>query len=234
MARNAALDRRYSEIGGIIDGLNCGLVGRSPEQIIVYVNQRVLNWLGYTREELVGRHSEELLPEELRPALRDELAAVEAGDLRARLGAMLRKDGTTMPIVLLPQVYRDAKGRVVGGMSVIVELGAIHTAKPVGQDPSGLRASLDRIALELQSISLAAALPGASPLSLQHPELAALSAREKEVLTHLMAGSRVPAIAKELFISPHTVRNHLKALFRKLDVGTQAELIERVRKIAGV
>ena len=56
--------------------------------------------------------------------------------------------------------------------------------------------------------------------------------REKEVLTRLVDGDRVPAISKRLHISPHTVRNHLKAIYRKLDVGTQSDLIERVRALA--
>ena len=64
---------------------------------------------------------------------------------------------------------------------------------------------------------------------LGHPFLEELSEREREVLTHLMAGTRVPAIAEKLFISPNTVRNHLKAIYRKLDVSSQNELIERVR-----
>jgi DNA-binding CsgD family transcriptional regulator len=43
----------------------------------------------------------------------------------------------------------------------------------------------------------------------------------------------VPAIAKKLFISPHTVRHHLKSMDRKLDVPDQNALIERMRSLAG-
>ena len=64
---------------------------------------------------------------------------------------------------------------------------------------------------------------------MDHPLLQELSQREREVLAHLVAGSRVPTIADKLFISPNTVRNHLKAIYRKLDVSSQTELIERVR-----
>ena len=55
-----------------------------------------------------------------------------------------------------------------------------------------------------------------------------LSDRERDVLARLMAGSRVASIASELFISANTVRNHLKAIYRKLDVASQSELIELV------
>ena len=54
-----------------------------------------------------------------------------------------------------------------------------------------------------------------------------VSPREQEVLELLVQGHRVSKIAEALFVSPHTVRNHLKSLYRKLDVHSQAQLIER-------
>lgn len=79
---------------------------------------------------------------------------------------------------------------------------------------------------------------GASPASELAPEvavrlrgdaqLAALSAREHEVLRGLLEHRRVPAIAEHLGISAHTVRNHLKAVFAKLRVSSQQELLDRV------
>jgi DNA-binding NarL/FixJ family response regulator len=56
-----------------------------------------------------------------------------------------------------------------------------------------------------------------------------LSRREAEIIHHLVVGRRVPSIARLLALSPHTVRNHLKAAFRKLDVRSQDELLEWVR-----
>jgi DNA-binding CsgD family transcriptional regulator len=58
----------------------------------------------------------------------------------------------------------------------------------------------------------------------------ALSKRESEVLAELSAGGRVSGIAERLFISPHTVRNHLRSIFGKLGVHSQAELVEYVKQ----
>ena len=52
-----------------------------------------------------------------------------------------------------------------------------------------------------------------------------LSAREREIVEHLSSGRRVPEIATTLTISPNTVRNHLKSVFRKLGVSSQVELL---------
>jgi DNA-binding CsgD family transcriptional regulator/PAS domain-containing protein len=60
-------------------------------------------------------------------------------------------------------------------------------------------------------------------------DLRQLSGRELEIVTRLMSGDRVPAIARQLFLSEGTVRNHLSSVFGKLGVGTQQELIERLR-----
>lgn len=60
-------------------------------------------------------------------------------------------------------------------------------------------------------------------------QLSTLSLREREVFELLVDGLRVAQIAKALFVSPHTVRNHLKALFGKLDVHSQTELVTKSR-----
>ena len=62
------------------------------------------------------------------------------------------------------------------------------------------------------------------------PELRTLTTREGEVLRMLLEGWRVSSIARALFVSEHTVRNHLKAIFRKLGAHSQLELIERLKE----
>jgi DNA-binding NarL/FixJ family response regulator len=52
-----------------------------------------------------------------------------------------------------------------------------------------------------------------------------LSTRENDIVHALGSGKRVKAIALSLSISAHTVRNHLKAIYRKLSVRSQFELL---------
>src|SRR5262245_7790161 len=65
------------------------------------------------------------------------------------------------------------------------------------------------------------------PRALQ-AELQQLSRREREVLRLLLANHRPQTIAKKLFISLHTVRNHLRSIFEKLAVHSQTELLTRL------
>lgn len=59
-----------------------------------------------------------------------------------------------------------------------------------------------------------------------------LTAREREMLAYVSRGYGSTYIAKKLFISPSTVRTHVKHVYAKLDVNSREELIARVE--AGV
>ena len=52
-----------------------------------------------------------------------------------------------------------------------------------------------------------------------------LSDREKEILTRLTQGENYQVIAAELFISGHTVRTHIRNIYRKLQVNTRGEAV---------
>ena len=52
-----------------------------------------------------------------------------------------------------------------------------------------------------------------------------LSDREAQVVRLLLSGLRVPLIARQLHLSPSTVRNQLSMVYRKLGVSSQQELI---------
>ena len=55
-----------------------------------------------------------------------------------------------------------------------------------------------------------------------------LTEREIEIVVHLARGLATKEIAAELSISPHTVRDHVKAIFLKTGFGTRGELVARV------
>jgi DNA-binding CsgD family transcriptional regulator len=91
-----------------------------------------------------------------------------------------------------------------------------------------LQAVLQRNEREIRAAGLAAWLT-ALPSALEMPELCLLTVREYEIVLRLAAGRRVAAIAKELFVSPSTVRNHLTTIYRKFGVRSQVELLDRLR-----
>jgi PAS domain S-box-containing protein len=220
------------EILHAVEMMNCGFTARNTAGTILYANSRILQWLQYERREVVGKQIDIFFPVDLLDLLHDETKAIEEGDLRVRMSLLQRKDGTTFPVLAVPQRLTNEQGEVIGACSVVIDLGAVQTAKPLDLGRArGLRGALNHIALELQTIALMSEISPNPGLAADSEELAELSPREREVLALIMSGDRVPAIAKTLHISPHTVRNHLKSMFRKLGVGSQAELIEHVRSL---
>jgi PAS domain S-box-containing protein len=220
------------ELAKAVDRLNCGVMARDRESRILYANDRLCRWLGYGRDELLGKPVSSLVPEELRDVLALEMESIQGGDERARLNVLQRKDCTTFPVIVLPHPMRDEHEEYEGSIVLFIDLGTVQTAKPLGMAPQGdVRSTLGRIALELQSITLSAELPSAGHVPLHHPNLSDLSPRETEVLGQLVGGFRVPAIAEQLHISQHTVRNHLKSIYGKTGVQGQSELIQWVRSL---
>jgi DNA-binding CsgD family transcriptional regulator len=55
-----------------------------------------------------------------------------------------------------------------------------------------------------------------------------LSAREQQITRLIARGASTPDIAAELFLSRHTVRDHVKAIFAKVGVSSRGELVARL------
>jgi PAS domain S-box-containing protein len=104
-------------------------------------------------------------------------------------------------------------------------LGVIISAGPSEESsgPSGMH--LDEharhAALEVQAMKTLDTLPALTRL----PQGSELSARQTEILARLVAGQRPAEVARSMFLSPSTVRNHLAAIYRKFDVHSEAELL---------
>lgn len=58
-----------------------------------------------------------------------------------------------------------------------------------------------------------------------------LSEREREVLELIAAGSTNREIAQRLYLSPHTVKEHTSALYRKLHARNRAEAVQRAQRV---
>jgi DNA-binding NarL/FixJ family response regulator len=91
-----------------------------------------------------------------------------------------------------------------------------------------LEARLRRIGAELKAAGIMDDLDSFPSLT-DHPRVAELTSRQREILVRLLNAQRVSVIAAELFVSPSTVRNHLMTIFTKFRVHSQAELLARLR-----
>jgi PAS domain S-box-containing protein len=102
-------------------------------------------------------------------------------------------------------------------------LGVVISAVPSTDAPatSEIVEQAHHCAVEAQASKDLDALPGLKQLPLGSE----LTARQTEIVARLIAGERVPEIARCMYLSPSTVRNHLVAIYRKFRVHSQAELL---------
>ncbi|MBS1894867.1 MAG: helix-turn-helix transcriptional regulator [Actinobacteria bacterium] len=143
------------------------------------------------------------------PAARELLAALGADSLDYRQGML---PASVSSLASYARADEEPGGKVV---TVPSERGwlTLHATRP---DPGD-----DRVAIVVEPASG----PRSATLRL---EAHGATAREREVATMIARGLTNAEIAETLVLSPHTVQDHTKSLFEKLDVSSRQELVARV------
>jgi PAS domain S-box-containing protein len=227
--QSVALSPGLRPLVGLLDVLIEGAVVCDRRGRAVYVNPALARMVGRDRAQLVGRVPPwPFVDDHAQTSLLQSVAAVlGSGNATGTWQGRLRRvDGTTIDHEVLIARIEVPPGERYAVLMAVAPEGAV----PVYLDAMReLRQWYDRGERILGS------LVGASGKTRRVgvEELLApgqvLSRREREVLERVLEGLRVSTIARELHISEGTVRNHLKGLFRKFGVNTQASLMERLR-----
>jgi DNA-binding NarL/FixJ family response regulator len=91
-----------------------------------------------------------------------------------------------------------------------------------------LREQNQQVSALIDSMEGVSASSGERGGQLTEYERQLLSEREHEVLDLIASGLEAGEVARKLFISPYTVRNHMKAIYKKLGVNSHASLLYRL------
>jgi PAS domain S-box-containing protein len=192
---------------------------------VIHVCSPADSLLGRPLDELRASSFIELTHPDDLPALLFALARATT-DRNARAQIRLRhQDGTWRVTAVAPTVL-DADART----PVAFVLAAEPDPDPAGPDRgmTGVPALLRRIADQIEAAGTLAPLADTAD-ALGIAPTTDLSPRQWEVLSRLVRGERVPAIAGEMYLSRSTVRNHLSAIFAKVGVHSQQELLALYR-----
>jgi DNA-binding NarL/FixJ family response regulator len=130
-----------------------------------------------------------------------------------------------------PQISERLRG-VVPGLRVLMVSGAgrISAAAARAAGASGFVAK-DRPAAEIaEAVRVVAGGREVFPAE-EAPSGPPLSGREREVLALVARGATNREIAGALYLSPHTVKEHTSALYRKLGVRNRAEAVQRAQRL---
>jgi PAS domain S-box-containing protein len=114
------LERVAGELRDLYDNAPCGYHSLDGGGVFVAVNDTELAWLGYARDELVGRRRfADLLAPASRPRFEEGFERLKAHGRVAELELdVVRKDGTVLPVLLSATVVQDADGRFVSRASL--------------------------------------------------------------------------------------------------------------------
>lgn len=139
-------------------------------------------------------------------------------------------------LLLDEQVFREHVERlddVVAPGAKLLVFGGTNEEWPRGTARTQVAAYFTRQAREsdveaglrviAQDTSKAPPLPEARSLS--DDERFDLTTRERAIVRHIARGATTTEIAGELFVSPSTIKTQLRALYRKLGVGSRAEAV---------
>ncbi len=139
-----------------------------------------------------------------------------------------------------PQRWRSVRLTLTRMLGAGRAMGFVVASAGAGRaDPDAAEARRSRLEEHLLQIAREVQAAGLLEEARDLPSVEAvpgawdLSPRQREVLRRLLVGQRVPTIARDLYVSTSTVRNHLTAIFARYSVHSQAELIEAFRATRG-
>jgi PAS domain S-box-containing protein len=191
------------------------------------ITSDITDLLGHPAAALLGRSAFDLIhPEDVSSLL---LLAAHSGERPGGTGGRIRFLTAAGDWMVCRLVVQPLAGPAP--LAFAFAVAAIPSAPAADQGRTReLEEHLRRIAREVASSGVAA-WSNAVPTAREVPELSRLSSREYEIVVRLASGDRIPTIARSLFLSESTVRNHLTSVYRKFGVHSQTDLISRLHSI---
>lgn len=122
--RTRELLKANEEISDLYENAPCGYHSLGPDGTFLQINDTELQWIGYTREEIVGKKkwSDLLTPASCRIFAKSFPILVKQGRINDLEFELVRKDGTLLPVLLNATALTDAEGRFLKSRSIIFDI----------------------------------------------------------------------------------------------------------------
>lgn len=119
-----ALLKSFQEIGDLYHNAPCGYHSLDKNGIFLQINDTELSWLGYTREEIVGRtrFADVLSPASSQTFHENYPTFMQRGWVKDREYEIVRKDGTVLPVLLSSTAIRDGDGNYLMSRTTIFDI----------------------------------------------------------------------------------------------------------------
>ena len=141
------LQKSAEEIRDLYNHAPCGYHSLDPRGVFVRINDTELEWLQYTREEVIGkqRFTDLLTPEGLKVFEASFPRLKQTGAIQDAEFDLVRKDGTKFPVLLSASAVTDADGNYLMSRSTVYDI----TARKQAEDEIRLLALRQEVVAEL-------------------------------------------------------------------------------------
>lgn len=125
------LRKSAQQIEDLYNHAPCGYHSLDKDGLIVQINNTELKWLGYAREEVIGKKSFiDIIAPESRQVFRDSYPEFKVrGFIQDLEYEMVRKDGTSFPVSLSATAVYDSAGQYVMSRSTLFDISARKQAE---------------------------------------------------------------------------------------------------------
>ena len=119
-----ALKKSAQEIHDLYNLAPCGYHSLDKNGLFVRINDTELEWLGYKRDEVVGKlyFSDVLTPQGVQSFNENFPRFIEAGAIQDIEFDLVRKDGTILPVLLSATAIKDHCGKFLMSRSVVYDM----------------------------------------------------------------------------------------------------------------
>ena len=117
------LSANLADFQDFYDEAPVGYHSLDSEGLFIRVNDTELSWLGYSREELLGRPIEEVMTPRSRERYRQAFPELkQRGWVRDLEVEIVRKDGSVIPVLVNATAVKDAAGRYLRSRSTFCDI----------------------------------------------------------------------------------------------------------------
>jgi len=106
----------------LVETMNDGLAIQDRDGVFTFVNNRLCEMLGLSRDELIGVHVMELLDEVSQNKYKEEIRRRRQGERVPYEIEFTRKDGSKVITRVSPQLITDQEGNPVGSFGVVTDI----------------------------------------------------------------------------------------------------------------
>lgn len=220
-ARRTEAMKSAEEIRDLYNHAPCGYHSLDKDGVFVRINDTELEWLGYTREDVIGRlrFADLLAPGSVKTFTQAFPRLKAEGVVRDIEFDLVRKDGTILPVLLSATAVTDADGHYLMSRSTVYDISARKRAEAEVRTSEARRAATMQASLDaILTVDARGAITEFNPAAEQM-----FDHRREDVLGREIA---------DVIIPPSLRDRHRQGMARYLATGVATVLDRRVELTA--